>query len=376
MAEYGKITDEGIAELRKLIGIERTGSSMHGRAERMPIGRDIIRRFAVGIADMNPLFLDEEYAKNSPYGSIILPPGMLGMMERVNGATDGLPGCHTIWRHATLEWYLPMKLGDTLRSSTRLVDVRDVESKFGGGRAVIQDYETTVKNQDKEVMGTFKTSWLRFERAKSKSAGKYMGRPLAHYTPEDIEDIKAQYKAEVRRGSQPLYWEDVQVGEEIPPKIKGPTTTISKIAFELVGGPGGWVVGHELAFELFEKHPGLPFINEQGAPEVPLAIHWSNERCQNILGLPGAYEAGYERLNWMIQGYMNWMGDHGRMKKLFMRFPAFSLLGDTTWCKGKAVEKRIEGENHIVTLEIWTVNQIDVTTTTGQAEVILPSRGN
>jgi len=376
MAEYGKITDEGIAELRKLIGIERTGSSMHGRAERMTIGRDLIRRFAIGIADMNPLFLDEEYAKNSPYGSIILPPGMLAMMERVNGASDGLPGCHTIWRHATLEWFLPMKLGDTIRSSTRLTDVRDVESKFGGGRAVIQDYETTVKNQDKEIMGTFKTSWLRFERAKSKSAGKYMGRPLAHYTPEDIEDIKAQYKAEVRRGSQPLYWEDVQEGEEIPSKIKGPTTTISKIAFELVGGPGGWVVGHELAFELFEKHPGLPFINEQGAPEVPLAIHWSNERCQKILGLPGAYEAGYERINWMIQGYMNWMGDHGRMKKLFVRFPAFSLLGDTTWCKGKVVEKRIEGEDHIVTLEIWTVNQIDVTTTTGQAEVILPSKGN
>ena len=376
MAEYGKITDEGIAELRKLIGIERTGSSMHGQAERMPIGRDIIRRFAIGIADMNPLFLDKEYAKNSPYGSILLPPGMLGMMERVNGATDGLPGCHTIWRHATLEWCLPMKLGDTIASSSRLTDVRDVESKFGGGRAVIQDYETTVKNQDQEVMGIFKTSWLRFERAKSKSAGKYMGRPLANYTPEDLENIKAQYKAEVRRGSQPLYWEDVQVGEEIPSKIKGPTTTISKIAFELVGGPGGWVVGHELAFELFEKHPGLPFINEQGAPEVPLAIHWSNDRCQKILGLPGAYEAGYERLNWMVQGYMNWMGDHGRMKKLFMRFPAFSLLGDTTWCKGKVVEKRIEGEDHIVTLDIWTVNQIDVTSTTGQAEVILPSKGN
>jgi len=375
MAEYGKITDEGIAELRKLIGIERTGSSMHGRGEAMPISRDLIRRFAIGIADMNPLYLDEEHAKGSPYGIIILPPGMLSMMERVNGATDGLPGCHTIWRHATLEWYLPMRLGDTLRSSTRLVDVREVESKFGGGRSVIQDYETTARNQNHEVAGIFKTSWLRFERAKSKASGKYIGRPLAQYTPEGIENIKAQYRKEVQRGPQPLYWEDVQEGEEIPPKIKGPTTTISKIAFELAGGPGGWVVGHELAFELFERHPGLPFINEQGVPEVPLAIHWSNERCQRILGLPGAYEAGYERINWMIQGYMNWMGDHGRMKKLFVKFPAFSLLGDTTWCKGKVVEKRIEGENHIVALEIWTVNQLEVTTTTGQAEVILPSRG-
>jgi len=376
MAEYGKITDEGIAKLRKLIGVERTGSSMHGRMEAMTITKEFSRRFATGIADMNPLFLDEEYAKASPYGNIILPPGMLSMMERVNGATDGLPGCHTIWRHATLEWFSPMRLGDILKSSTRLVDVREVESKFGGGRSVVQDYETTVKNKSGDVVGTFKTSWLRFERAKSKSAGKYMARPLAHYTPEEIEDIKAHYKAEVRRGSEPLYWEDVQVGEEIPPKIKGPTTTTSKIAFELAGGSGGWVVGHELAFELFERHRGLPFINEQGIPEAPLAIHWSNERCQKILGMPGAYEAGYERINWMIQGYMNWMGDHGRMKKLFVRFPRFSLLGDTTWCKGKAVERSIEGKDHIVTLDIWTVNQMEDTTTIGQAQVVLPSRGD
>jgi acyl dehydratase len=376
MADYGKITDEGITELRKLIGVERTGSSMHGQMEAMPIGRDIIRRFSIGIADMNPLYLNEEYARSSPHGAIILPPGMLSMIERVNGATDGLPGCHTIWRHATLEWYLPMRLGDIVRSSTRLVNVREVESKFGGGRSVIQDYETTVKNQNDETVGIFRTSWLRFERAKSKGAGKYMARPLANYTPEDIEDIKAQYKREVRRGSEPLYWEDVQVGEEIPPKIKGPTTTISKIAFELAGGPGGWVVGHELAFELFERHPGLPFINEQGAPEVPLAIHWSNERCQGYLGVAGAYESGYERVNWMVQGYMNWMGDHGRMKKLFVRFPRFSLLGDTTWCKGKVAEKRIEGENHIVALDVWTNNQLGEDTTLGQAEVILPSRGD
>jgi len=376
MAEYGKITDEGIAELRKLIGVERTGSSMHGRMESMTINREFSRRFATGIADMNPLYLDEEYAKKSAYGSIIMPPGMLAMMERVNGATDGLPGCHTIWRHATLEWNLPMKVGDTLRSSTRLVDVREVESKFGGGRSVIQDYETTVKNKSDETVGIFKTSWLRFERAKSKGSGKYMARPLANYTPEDIEDIKAQYKREVRRGSQPLYWEDVQVGEEIPSKIKGPTTTTSKIAFELAGGSGGWVVGHELAFELFERHPGLPFTNEQGAPEVPLAIHWSNERCQRYLGMAGAYESGYERVNWMIQGYMNWMGDHGRMKKLFVRFPRFSLLGDTTWCKGKVTEKRVEDGNHIVTLDIWTENQMGESTTLGQAEVILPSKGN
>ena len=86
--------------------------------------------------------------------------------------------------------------------------------------------------------------------------------------------------------------------------VKGPTTEVSKFAFESWLGAGGWFVGHKLAFELFDRHPGLPFVNEQGIPEQPVAIHWSNARSQSVLGLPGAYEAGYERTSWLVHMLM------------------------------------------------------------------------
>ena len=36
-----------------------------------------------------------------------------------------------------------------------------------------------------------------------------------------------------RRGAEPLYFEDVAIGDEVPYIIKGPVTLTSKLAFEL-----------------------------------------------------------------------------------------------------------------------------------------------
>jgi acyl dehydratase len=376
--EFGKITDDAVEKLKSRIGVERKGSTMHRRGP-LPLMRDLIRRFAIGSGDDNPLYVNLEYARQSRYGTIIAPPSIIGFIERTNGATDGLPGCHTIWRDAAYEWYQPLKMDDRLDSSTYLRRVEVIPSKFGGGKAAIQDYETLIWNQNKESVANYKTSWHRFERSGAKRAGKYGERQLAQYTPEDIEKIKADYKQEKRRGADVLWWDQVREGEEIPFVVKGPTTQISKFAFESWGGPGGWFVGHRLAFELFEKHPGLPFINEQGIPEAPVAIHWSNERSQKILGLPGAYEAGYERTSWIVHLLMNWIGDDGFLHRLTQRYPTFSLLGDTTWCHGKVAEKfvlpePIDGKRHAVRCDIWTVNQNGTTTTTGEAVVLLKAR--
>jgi acyl dehydratase len=375
--EFGKITDDAIEKLKSRIGVERKGSTMHRRGP-LRLTRNTIRRFAIGSGDDNPLYTKLEYAQKSRYGTLVAPPSIIGFIERANGASDGLPGCHTIWRDAAYEWYQPLKMDDQLDSSTYLRRVEVIPSKFGGGKAAVQDYETLIWNQHQARVANYQTSWHRFERSGAKRASKYE-RELAHYTPADIEKIKTDYKQERRRGAAILWWDDVHAGDAIPFVVKGPTTQISKFAFESWGGPGGWFVGHRLAFELFEKHPGLPFINEQGIPEAPVAIHWSNERSQKLLGLPGAYEAGYERTSWIVHMLMNWIGDDGFVHRLTQCYPTFTLLGDTTWCHGKVKEKfvladPIDGKRHAVRCDIWTVNQRGDTTTTGEAVVLLRAR--
>ncbi|MFI5394273.1 MAG: MaoC family dehydratase N-terminal domain-containing protein [Candidatus Binatia bacterium] len=375
--EFGKITDDAIERLKTRIGVERKGSTMH-RHGPLRLTRETVRRFALGSGDDNPLYLNVEYGRQSRYGAVIAPPSIIGFMERCNGATDGLPGCHTIWREAVYEWYRPMRMDDVLDSSTYLRAVDAIPSKFSG-KAVRQDYETLIWNQDQDRVGNYKTSWHRFERSGAQRESANAGRPLAQYTREDIDKIRTDYRKEKRRGADTLWWHQVHESDDIPFVVKGPTTQVSKFAFESWGGPGGWFVGHRLAFELFDKHPGLPFINEQGIPEAPVAIHWSNERSQRILGLPGAYEAGYERTSWIVHMLMNWIGDQGFLHRLTQRFPAFNLLGDATWCHGTVKEKfvlngPIDEKRHALRCDIWTVNQRGETTTTGEAVVLLPAR--
>ena len=55
-------------EVTKLIG-------KAGEVRVFQVEKGAIERFADAADDQNPLYYDEEYARNSRYGSIIAPPG-------------------------------------------------------------------------------------------------------------------------------------------------------------------------------------------------------------------------------------------------------------------------------------------------------------
>ena len=380
---WGEITEEGLRRLLERRGVPRRGRGSLMRRDSgsssedvLTISRELNRRYALAIADMNPLFLDRDYATRSLWGRLLCPPGVLAWTEQVNGATDGFPGCHTIWRGCELEWERPVFAGEAIRSVSILADAELVDSRFGGGRAAVQDYETISETLGGEPVGTYRTSWQRFARGGAKEASTHEATERPQWSDEDLEAVAAEYRAQnlsQRRGDEPLYWEDVDEGTEIPYILKGPTTLTSKLAFESLGWPGGWVVGHELALELFERYPDLATRNEENALEPPVAIHWTNERCQRYLGMPAAYEAGYERLNWMIQLLMSWMGDHGMLRRLSMRFRGFHWQGDVIRLYGRVREKSVVDGRRLVELDIETKTHRDETTTTGSAVVALPS---
>ncbi|MCZ7528748.1 MAG: MaoC family dehydratase N-terminal domain-containing protein [Acidimicrobiia bacterium] len=383
--EWGRITEEGLARLlerldqprRRRGSMMRRGARASDDASLLTVSRELNGRYARAVADLNPLYVDDGYAAASVWGRLLVPPGILAWTEVVNGATDGFPGCHTIWRECALTWERPVFVGEALASTTYLRGARIVESRFGGGPSAVQDYETITESPDGEPVGTYRTSWHRFERTAAKDASKHGDVERPRWTEEELEEVWAEYRRQNlsnRRGALPLFWEDVEVGTDLPYIVKGPTTLTSKLAFECLGWPGGWVVGHELAIELFAEHPGLPIRNEENVPEPPVAIHWTNERCQRYLGMPAAYEAGYERLNWLTQLLMAWAGDDGVLRALSMRFEGFHWQGDLIRLFGRVTGKRRDGAARLVDLEVETRTQRDDRTTVGTAVVALPSR--
>jgi acyl dehydratase len=119
--EHGRITDEGIAKLRARIGKGFPGR----RPWRTEVTRDAIYHLALAIGDLNPLYLDDEYARKTRWGTLLAPPIIVQSMDTLravghSGLPEGLPGVHSIWTGSLYEWERPVKLGDRLRADCYL----------------------------------------------------------------------------------------------------------------------------------------------------------------------------------------------------------------------------------------------------------------
>jgi acyl dehydratase len=367
----GRITDEGIDKLRS-----RIGKGFEGRRPwRTEVTRDAIYHLALAIGDLNPLYLDDEYAKKSRWGTLLAPPIIVQTMDTLravghSGLPEGLPGVHSIWTGSLYEWERPPMLGDRIRAESYLKEIVERQSNFGDGRSLYQTYEAKYYDQNGTYLGLRNDTWMRAERAKTRDRKKYGEISLAKWTPEDIERFQQEYRAEKRTVER--YWNDVKVGDPLNTIIKGPLTPTAEIAFESYFGI--YLVGNKVASRLLDKHPALMLPNEQGVPEPPQRVHWDNHFTQQLLGLPGAYDLGPERCSWLIQGMTDWIGDNGRLTRIEARYRKFNYMGDVTWVKGKVTDTSERDGKGFVTCEVQCINHRDEVTATAIAEAELPKR--
>jgi len=370
-AEQGKITDEGIAKLRA-----RIGKGFEGRRPwRTEVTRDAIYHLALGIGDLNPIYLDEDFAKQTRWGTLLAPPIIVQTMDTLravghSGLPEGLPSVHSIWTGSYYEWMRPPMLGDRIRADSYLKEVRERQSTFGGGRSVYQTYEAKYYDHNGDHIGVRNDTWIRIERSKTAEKKKYGDITLATWTPADITRFMEEYRNEQRTTER--YWEDVKVGEPLHQLIKGPLTPTAEIAFE--SQLGIYLVGNMVAANLYAKHPALMIPNEQGVPEPPQRVHWDNAFTTRLLGLPGAYDLGPERCSWLIQGMTNWIGKDGFVTKLEARYLKFNYMGDVTWIRGKVLDKSERNGKGYVRCGLECVNHRDEITATAEAEAELAKR--
>lgn len=116
------------------------------------VEKGMIKRFAEAIEDPNPLWHDENYAKESKYGQIIAPPGFIHTIMMLGKKID-LPQMASM---AALDgggdwkYLLPIKAGDTITVINKLTDVKTKEGRLGKMFFVFT--ESTWKNQREEVV--------------------------------------------------------------------------------------------------------------------------------------------------------------------------------------------------------------------------------
>jgi acyl dehydratase len=367
----GKITKEGLDELRQRLGTLNRTSSWGVGIYNEYASKDTIRHFCQGIGDMNPLWLDREYAFKSPYGRIVAPPCFLYSVYWPAGRVGGLPGVHAF--HSGNDWrfYEPIYEGTRFIVEEQFVDVVEKESQFAG-RIVQTHTVATYRDDNGKVIAQGRGWTTRAERDTAREKAKYKEEEEPYkYTEAEIEAIEKEIMAEERRGAIPRFWEDVAIGEELKPVVKGPMSHGDITAWEIAALGG---LAHGWALTEFKKHPAWMYRDPvTGAAEAVIKVHAVAETAKSA-GLPRAYDYGCQRISWMGHLLNNWVGDHGSVERLYAELRRFNYVGDTTWCKGKVTAKRKENGKNLIDLDVWTENQRNLKTTVGKATVSLMSK--
>jgi acyl dehydratase len=371
--EFLGITESALDDLRKRIGvkIERTLEPWCYEATR-----DNIRHYAHGIGDDNPLWCDPDYAQTTVYGDIVAPPSFVFACSRIiSGYVGGLPGIHAMWAGADFNWLKPIMRNTEISTEAYLKDLVEHETAFAG-RSIQQIYHVDFFDQAGDKLADGDSWCFRTDRDLARETGtkydKLKGREVRKYSEEELQRHAKLYEAERIRGSEPRYFEDIKIGEELPVLAKGPMTVTGFICYAQ-GWGGLYIRANKLAWQMQARHPATGIKNKFGIPDCPERVHWEEEFAKKV-GAPGAYDYGPERCSWLSHAITNWIGDNATLTHLYSEIRRHNPEGDLLTIEGKVVNKREEKGKFLVDFELEAKNQDGELSASGKATASMPSR--
>lgn len=412
-SEFNAAIDEFLVRTRELIGLESTEDVPPAIPPARPeqcspvpaaivLDEETIRRYALSIGDDNPLFTDPGYANASCYGSLIAPGPILvhARYPADHGASrpHGYPLANFI---GGVAW----EFFDVVRAGTRISTskvLREVLERRGlGGRRLIhlvcevtyldaldrtlaKAYGTLIQ-VPMSSMGT--TRAMPLERLGQELLNE---RQPHRYGPAEVADLVTGMEGERRRGKEPLYWEDVAIGEELPPIVQPPYALPDAFSYQSLHQ--GLFAGHEggrlsrsftPAYRWLKAGWGFPdFARVHPVtlwPYTPGDEHEDPLLCA-YRGEPLPFDFGIQRAQIPQRLLGNWAGDHGFCRKMSMMMGRPLFHGDALIVRGRVVGKSTITEPATdalypaVRVAMEAINQRGESVSRGFATVYLPSR--
>lgn len=223
--------------------------------------------------------------------------------------------------------------------------------------------------------------------------------PQPHYTTdEDYEKIRELWKQEEIRGEKPLYWEDVEIGTEVPKTCSdGPVTYMHIVAWEPI--PPEYLFTRE---ELSDpEYLQFVYRDKNGAYIDETAKHFGGENYPN--GRAVFYNTDAAFL--IARTITNYIGNQGRISRFgWMLYPFFEKLrieklgiemfnrvpgmegrycnrhgaeGDTVIGRAVVIGKYINAEGeHVVEFALWAETLDGDIIQVCPTEAVLPSRND
>ena len=126
---------------------------MEGPPTTTEVEKGAIIKFAQAIGDDNPVFNDEEAARETRYGGLIAPPTFL---RSVDSSRAELPFDFPFNRRldggSEWEYFEPVRPGDRITAVSRIDDINERKGRLG--LMIIMSTVTTYRNQFGQVVAT------------------------------------------------------------------------------------------------------------------------------------------------------------------------------------------------------------------------------
>ena len=126
------------------------------------IEKGAIVKFAQAIGDTNPIYNNEEIARNTKYGGLIAPPTFLRSMkvgppkaEFKNPYTANVDG-GSEW-----EYFEPIRPGDLISVTTYIADIHERNGRLGNMLITVR--ETKYTNQFDKIVALQRTTGIAYD---------------------------------------------------------------------------------------------------------------------------------------------------------------------------------------------------------------------
>ena len=341
------------------------------------INRDTIKHLVDALGDENPLYRDPKYAAKTKYGTLIAPPSWPFSIVYGHYPEFAMWEYVSLYCGDTFEWYKPVADGDKIDWKTTFpTDVVEKETKTGGTTVFCHGTHEFKRHQG--GMPLLKQTWTQcyIEMVGSNYNTAQSGAKVPEYTEEYIEKIHAAWDEENKNlwGGKIHYFEDVTVGETLPPVVRGPFTVMESAAW--IKAASQYYFCSDRLHKYIHEASGWGYYDKD--LKVWLNFHENEYDCYGAMAqrtgsyVPGGF--GSQRCAWATTLLSNFASDEGFVWKMDVRHVRKGGYFNTFWTRGTVTDKHCENGRCWVDIDIEMKDQNDVTILKGTGQVILPSR--
>lgn len=362
-----------------------------------PLHNNDFRRWVQAMHYPNLLHYDHDFAAEGRYGRLVAPQSFAIATDDGHGAFPAcvgrIPDSHLIFGGDEWWFYGPRIFGgDEITNQKVPFDYAVKETKFAGPTC-FQRGDNNYYNQNGELIAKQRSTTIRYRADLALEMGAMKDSTEdPEWSPVALEELEAKKYEYIKMmhelGHGKRYWDDVQIGSELPARVIGPhsiasfTTEWRAYLFTVWGGthrPGvdmealGFtkeMAGHENDPVMEKDNPELTDGAYFGPSRGHLFPHYARK-----IGMPRGYGYGASMGAWILDYLNGWAGEWGQVVHCNSSYRGPAFTGDCTIMTARITDKQVDsvGRN-VVLVDCQLKNQLGNTMATAKAEIELPKK--